>query len=182
MFPEQDFWLRISRIQSSNSWNNFMGARTREHVNLPKHFQVPKQLVIRWTTVGFSRRSLLCEFVFYCQETAYYKKCAAFWDVTSYIVVGFQPIYYTMYTPRTSWIKTHHITASSIPSHRLNNFKSKNFGLYPFLTCVYIYITGYGLDGPGIETRWARDFPHLSRPALGPTQSPVQWVSRLSWG
>ena len=30
--------------------------------------------------------------------------------------------------------------------------------------------TGYGLDGPWIESRWARDFPHLSRPALGSTQ------------
>jgi len=29
--------------------------------------------------------------------------------------------------------------------------------------------TSYGLDGPGIESRWRRDFPHLSRPALGPT-------------
>ena len=28
--------------------------------------------------------------------------------------------------------------------------------------------TGYGLDGPGIEFRWRRHFPHLSRPALGP--------------
>ena len=28
--------------------------------------------------------------------------------------------------------------------------------------------TGYGLDGPGIEYRWGWDFPHLSRPALGP--------------
>jgi len=27
--------------------------------------------------------------------------------------------------------------------------------------------TGYGLDGPGIESRWGRDFPHLSRPDLG---------------
>ena len=27
--------------------------------------------------------------------------------------------------------------------------------------------TGYGLDGLGIEFRWGRDFPHLSRPALG---------------
>jgi len=27
--------------------------------------------------------------------------------------------------------------------------------------------TGYGLDGPGIESRWGRDFPQLSRSALG---------------
>ena len=32
--------------------------------------------------------------------------------------------------------------------------------------------TGYGLDGPGIESRWGRDFPHLSRPALEPIQPP----------
>jgi hypothetical protein len=29
--------------------------------------------------------------------------------------------------------------------------------------------TGYGLDGPGIKSRWGRDFSHTSRPALGPT-------------
>jgi hypothetical protein len=40
--------------------------------------------------------------------------------------------------------------------------------------------TGYGLDGPGIEARWGRDFPHMSRPALGATQPPVQWVPCLS--
>jgi hypothetical protein len=28
---------------------------------------------------------------------------------------------------------------------------------------------GYRLDGPGIESRWGLDFPHLSRSALGPT-------------
>ena len=33
--------------------------------------------------------------------------------------------------------------------------------------------TGYGLDGPCIESRWRRDFPHLSRLALGPTQPPI---------
>ena len=28
--------------------------------------------------------------------------------------------------------------------------------------------TGYGLDGPRIEFRWGRDFPHLYRSTLGP--------------
>jgi hypothetical protein len=40
--------------------------------------------------------------------------------------------------------------------------------------------TRYGLDGPGIESLWGRDFPHLSRPALRPTQPPIQWVPGLS--
>jgi hypothetical protein len=42
--------------------------------------------------------------------------------------------------------------------------------------------TDYGLEGPEIESRWGRDFPHLSRPALGPNQPPVQWVPGLSRG
>jgi hypothetical protein len=37
----------------------------------------------------------------------------------------------------------------------------------------------HGMDGPGIESWWKQDFPHLSRPAVGPIQPPVQWVMGL---
>ena len=33
--------------------------------------------------------------------------------------------------------------------------------------------TRYGLDGPGIESRWGRGVSHPSRPALGPSQPPL---------
>ena len=42
--------------------------------------------------------------------------------------------------------------------------------------------TRYGLDGPGIESRCGRNFPHPSRSAVGPTQPPIEWVSGLSRG
>jgi hypothetical protein len=42
--------------------------------------------------------------------------------------------------------------------------------------------TRYGLDGPEIELRWGRNFPHPSRLVLGPTQPPRQWVLDHSRG
>jgi hypothetical protein len=41
--------------------------------------------------------------------------------------------------------------------------------------------TDYGLHGPGIESGGDEIF-RSTRPALGPTQPPVQWVSGLSQG
>jgi len=38
--------------------------------------------------------------------------------------------------------------------------------------------TNYGLDGPGIQTRRVRVMPQ-TRPALGSTQPPSQWVPVL---
>jgi hypothetical protein len=40
----------------------------------------------------------------------------------------------------------------------------------------------YGLDSPGTEFQWGRDFLHLSGLALGPTQSPIQWILCISQG
>jgi hypothetical protein len=56
---------------------------------------------------------------------------------------------------------------------------------YVGIYCIYIYVyegrdslagiaTRYELESPGIESRWGREFPHLSEPALGPTQPPIQ--------
>jgi hypothetical protein len=42
--------------------------------------------------------------------------------------------------------------------------------------------TGYGLDGPGIESWWRRGFPHPSKRTLLPTHPPTQWVPCLSRG
>ena len=43
--------------------------------------------------------------------------------------------------------------------------------------------TRFGHNGPAIESRWGRNIPHLSTTALGPTQTPVRWVTSLvPWG
>jgi hypothetical protein len=43
-----------------------------------------------------------------------------------------------------------------------------------------IYSTIKGLDCPGSESRWGREFPHLSELALRPTQPPIQWIPGVS--
>ena len=43
------------------------------------------------------------------------------------------------------------------------------------LICVCVAFR-CGLEGPGIESLWGRDFLHLSRPGLWPTEPPIKWV------
>ena len=71
------------------------------------------------------------------------------------------------------------IASLNISALRSKLLSAKTFSAISFLgrdSSVGI-ATRYGLDGPGIESRLGgRDFPHPSRPALGPTQPPVQWI------
>ena len=62
---------------------------------------------------------------------------------------------------------------------------------YTYVHYIFIYLCGpaisvgiatdYGLDGPGSNPGGDEIF-RPSRPALGPTQTPVQWVPGLSRG
>jgi hypothetical protein len=56
------------------------------------------------------------------------------------------------------------------PPARLHDVTARKIGISTLPCCgsgsVVGIATGYGLDGPGIECRWRRDFPHLR--SLGP--------------
>ena len=58
-----------------------------------------------------------------------------------------------------------------------NNNNNNNNNLGP--KSLVGIATRYGLDGSGIKSRWGRELPHLTRPALGPTQPPLQWLPGL---
>ena len=58
----------------------------------------------------------------------------------------------------------------SIPSSVVVlEFRCCDFNCWQRLQQENLQLTCYGLDGQGIESRWRRDFPQPSRPALGPT-------------
>ena len=69
-----------------------------------------------------------------------------------------------------------------LPYLKLLDFVIRNKQLFVGRDSSVSIAIGYGLDGPVIESRWGRNFPHLSRLALGPNQPSVQWVLGLSRG
>jgi hypothetical protein len=92
--------------------------------------------------------------------------------------VHISPLPHTRYMPR--------------PSHSSSFYHSHNIGWAVDIYFIIIILVGpvaqsvwrlsYGLGGPEIESWWKRDFLHLSRQALWPTQPPVQGVPVLSRG
>jgi hypothetical protein len=70
-----------------------------------------------------------------------------------------------------------YVCLSSVSLHNAKNLTSTIY-MQVYYGLVVI-ATRYGVDGPGIEYRWGRDFPHPPRWALGPTQPPVEWVPGL---
>jgi hypothetical protein len=69
----------------------------------------------------------------------------------------------------------HYAMSSRGKAPRTRNLGTEAVSLVITMCCNRVaaggIVTRYGLDGPGIESRWRPDFPHPSRPALGLTPS-----------
>jgi len=89
-------------------------------------------------------------------------------------------IYYILHT------KSHTLPSiwSFFTCYLCTAFSHAKYKTPSFYSCddVVGTVTSYGLGSSGIESQRWRVFLHPSRPALGPTQPSVQWVSGLFRG
>jgi len=90
---------------------------------------------------------------------------------------GFDSVWYTE-CPETDFMLYFSASPSKRQEINLNKNTDSSVHTFHLLTTIWWFVgpvsvvgiaTGYGLNGPGIESPWGKEFPHLSRPALGPT-------------
>ena len=77
-------------------------------------------------------------------------------------------------TPYNRYVNNPNITWESTADCLQTTFRGRNISVGIWLA------TGWTVRGS--NPCRGRGFPHPSRPTLGTTQPPIQWVTRLSWG
>jgi hypothetical protein len=112
--------------------------------------------------------------------------------IKSYLKLGSQYNHFLLQVPRITAMSTRFMSYLNTLNqlqhlHRLDNC----FYNHPLYYLVFYDIVGrdsvvitancYGLDGPGIESRWEGGFSDPSRPVLGPTQPPTQYAPDHSY-
>ena len=92
-----------------------------------------------------------------------------------------QNIWMNRISPHTTYMPDHH--SLHCTTHRTSDLytslSSSSRNSYMGRDSSLGTATRYGLYGPGIEFQCGVNFPHPSRPALGPTHPPLQWVPAL---
>jgi len=86
------------------------------------------------------------------------------WDTTAHLSIN-TPGLYSMWRCLGGWISSHYHQMTTSKVGQQSSVSIAN---------------SYRVADPQSESWWGWEFPHLSRPAIGPTQPPVKWTPGLS--